>query len=121
LRHHPIAIEVARMPIEDDILPLTKPVVGTSGKVYTELPIPKGTPITISAIGYNLCIALADPSLAVYSCHCFRDRNKDVWGPDAYEFRPERWLEVKEQVESPVGVYGNLYGHAWSFDAGIEY
>ena len=27
-----------------------------------------------------------------------------MWGPDAYEFRPERWSEMKEQVESPVGV-----------------
>ena len=35
-------------------------------------------------------------------------RNKEVWGPDAYEFRPERWLNVNEKPESPVGVYGNL-------------
>lgn len=39
----------------------------------------------------------------------FHGRNQDVWGPDAHEFRPERWFEMKEQVESPVGVYGNLY------------
>lgn len=49
-----------------------------------------------------------------YSCHCFHDRNQDLWGPDAYAFRPERWFETSEQVESPVGVYGNLYDHAWS-------
>jgi len=36
-------------------------------------------------------------------------RNQDVWGPDAHAFRPERWFEMKDQVESPVGVYGNLY------------
>ena len=35
-------------------------------------------------------------------------RNKDVWGPDAYEFRPERWLDMNERPESPVGVYGNM-------------
>lgn len=38
----------------------------------------------------------------------FHGRNQDVWGPDAHEFRPERWFEMKERVESPVGVYGNL-------------
>ena len=57
----------------------------------------------------------------MYSYNHFYDRNKDVWGTDAYEFRPERWLEMKEQVESPVGVYGNLYGRAGCFGAGIEY
>jgi len=88
LRIHPAAVEIVRMPTQDDILPLTKPIVGTSGRVYTELPIPKGTTVTISTLGYNL--------------------NRDLWGPDAYEFRPERWFEMSEQVESPVGVYGNL-------------
>jgi len=88
LRLHPIAVEVVRTPIQDDILPLTKPIVGTSGKVYNELPIPKGTVVSLSSFGYNL--------------------NQDVWGTDACAFRPERWFGLREQAESPVGVYGNL-------------
>ena len=55
MRIDPVAVEIVREPIEDDVLPLTKPIVGTSGRVYAELPIPKGTPITISMIGYNWC------------------------------------------------------------------
>jgi len=43
-----------------------------------------------------------------------------VWGPDAYEFRPERWFEMNEEVHSPVGVYGNMYGHARTSDAAVE-
>ena len=50
---HPAALEIVRAPIQDDVLPLTKPFVGTSGRVYTELPIPEATAIYISAIGYN--------------------------------------------------------------------
>jgi len=34
--------------------------------------------------------------------------NKDLWGPDAYEFRPERWFGMNEEPESHIGVYGNL-------------
>ena len=51
----------------------------------------------------------------------FRDRNKDLWGPDAHVFRPERWFEMNKEVESSFGVYGNLYGYAWSSDGAIEY
>ena len=108
-------MEIIRAPIEDDVLPLTKPIVGSSGRVYTELPIPKGTPIFISLHGYNLLVPFANPAISFspersYFCIC--NRNQDLWGPDAQVFRPERWFEMNEQVESPVGVYGNLYGHA---------
>jgi len=88
LRLYPIAVEIVRTPVEDDVLPLKKPIVGASGRVYTELPIPKGTHIAISLHGYNL--------------------NPELWGPDAHVFRPERWFEMSQGIESPVGVYGNL-------------
>jgi len=51
-------VEVMREPIEDDLLPLSKPIVGTSGKVYTDLPVPKGTMVTLSAFGYNMYVIL---------------------------------------------------------------
>ena len=50
---------MSRTLTQDDVLPLTKPIVGASGRVYTELPIPKGTNITISMTGYNLYLFLA--------------------------------------------------------------
>ena len=122
MRVHPIVAELVRAPIRDDVLPLTKPIVGASGRVYSELPVPKGTAVTLSTFGYNLYIVSPShyhPGTTLISLLC--DRNQDLWGPDAREFRPERWLGMNEQVDSPVGVYGNLYGDAWSFGRAVEY
>ena len=59
----------------------------------TSLPIAKGTGIFI----------------AIYSSN----RNKAIWGEDATEWKPERWLGdgvPKAVVEARIpGVYSNLY------------
>ena len=56
MRVYPVAIEVWLTPKEDDVLPLSKPIVGLSGKVYKELPVAARTLILISALGYNLYV-----------------------------------------------------------------
>jgi len=61
LRVHPVAIEIFREAAKDDVLPLTKPIVGISGKVHNELPIPAGTPVYISTVGYNLYVRHLNP------------------------------------------------------------
>jgi len=61
LRVHPIGIEIIRVAAKDDVLPLTKPIVGISGKVHNELPIPAGTPVYISTVGYNLYVRSLNP------------------------------------------------------------
>lgn len=88
LRVHPPVIDILRITSDHDVIPLSKPVVGNSGKEYNELAVPKGTVVGISPYGYNL--------------------NQDVWGADAEKWRPERWLEGIKNQESQVGVYGNL-------------
>lgn len=73
------------------LLPVSKPIVGVDGKEMTEIIVPKGTNIIMSIFSSN--------------------RNVDLWGPDAHEWKPERWLsplpEKLTQAKLP-GVWAHL-------------
>ncbi|KZT00821.1 cytochrome P450 [Laetiporus sulphureus 93-53] len=93
LRLDPIAPLAMRDALADTVLPLSKPVRGIDGTLLRELPIAKGTKIIIGVLGSNT--------------------NKDVWGDDSLEFKPERWLSREsstmsdEDISIP-GMYANL-------------
>lgn len=61
LRVHAPVIDMQRIPNKDTVLPLSRPVVGVSGKVYNELPVPAGTYMSISVTGYNLYVPVPLP------------------------------------------------------------
>ncbi|KAJ6462531.1 cytochrome P450 [Mycena sanguinolenta] len=88
LRVHAPAEFTSRQAMEDDVLPLSKSYVDRHGKLYNSISIRKGTRISI-------------PISAVH-------RDKDIWGSDASEFRPERWEHIPVAVNSVPGVWGNL-------------
>ncbi|KAJ7099339.1 cytochrome P450 [Mycena belliarum] len=89
LRFHPVSFNNFRQSATDDVLPLLRPITLRSGEVITELPVPKGMKVIISIAAYN--------------------RNKDVFGPDAHIFNPERWLNGSmRKPDAPVGAYANL-------------
>ena len=75
----------------DTILPLSEPVVGIDGQLMSEIPVPKDTPVVV---GIQAC-----------------NRNKALWGDDALEWKPERWLsplpDALGKAHVP-GVYANL-------------
>ncbi|KAK0462505.1 cytochrome P450 [Desarmillaria tabescens] len=96
LRFHPIIYHIFRMAPQDDVIPLNKPVMLTTGKVVKEIPISKGTYIMTSVAGYN--------------------RNKSIWGEDAHVFDPTRWFRGGMSKDVLVGVYGNLF----SFGGGLR-
>lgn len=77
--------------LEDTILPLSRPIRGVDGSSIHEVPIPKGSSILIGVLGSNT--------------------NKAIWGEDASEWRPERWLEPMPSTISEAsipGVFSNL-------------
>ena len=89
---------------QDAVLPLHRPILSRYGEPLDKVAIPKGTTLIISILNANL--------------------DKKIWGEDAREWRPERWLaalsneddenrqgkapETKTGMTYP-GVYANMY------------
>jgi cytochrome P450 len=96
MRLHPIVWELFRTAGEDDIIPLAFPITSVRGEKVSAIPVLKGQSITVQFACYN--------------------RNPDVWGVDADEFRPERFLDAKAAATASVGVYANLL----NFSAGVR-
>ncbi|KAF9047357.1 cytochrome P450 [Panaeolus papilionaceus] len=88
MRFHPALYHNYRQAVNDDVLPLSKPIITTDGKKLTELPIPKGTKTILSIAAYN--------------------RNTELFGEDAHIYNPDRWLERTERKGPALGVHGNL-------------
>ena len=74
------------------VMPLSTPIQGKDGKLIHEIIVPKDTTIHIGIRESN--------------------RNKAVWGEDAYEWKPERWLKPLPRSVTDAripGVYSNLW------------
>lgn len=72
-------------------MPLSNPIKGNDGKFMSEIPVPKGTIVTVGILASNC--------------------NEELWGPDAHEWNPERWLKPLPQSVTDAhipGVYSNL-------------
>lgn len=58
--------------LQDTVLPLSDPVRDIHGRMVHEVLLAKGTTVMVGIHGYN--------------------RKKALWGDDAAEWKPERWL-----------------------------
>ncbi|EIW61057.1 cytochrome P450 [Trametes versicolor FP-101664 SS1] len=91
MRLYPPVQFVIRAAAKDMTLPLFKPIQARDGSPMSEVAVPKDTMIVLHSWGCNT--------------------NKAVWGDDAYEWKPERWLgelpKVLDEARIP-GVYSNL-------------
>ncbi|KAK7456487.1 hypothetical protein VKT23_010737 [Stygiomarasmius scandens] len=88
LRLHPILAEVIREAAEDDMIPLEFPITTVSGEVINQIPIKKGQRIHMGLGASN--------------------RLECVWGPDAPEWNPSRFLEGTRLSVTNVGIISNL-------------
>ncbi|KIJ06503.1 hypothetical protein PAXINDRAFT_20308 [Paxillus involutus ATCC 200175] len=82
--HAPIG-ETVRVAMKDDVVPLEKSFTDKHGVVHDAIRIRKGTTI-------------ATPILVM-------NRSKELWGPDAHEFKPERWDDVPKAVFNSPGIW----------------
>jgi len=91
LRVYPPVTLLPREARKDMVLPLSEPILGLDGNLIHEIPIPKDTDLVIGTIGSNC--------------------NRAIWGEDALEWKPERWLSPLPAAVSEAhipGVYSNL-------------
>ncbi|KAF9260708.1 cytochrome P450 [Marasmius fiardii PR-910] len=91
LRYNPVSAYITKMALEDDCIPLNRPIVAEGGKRVNEIHVGKGQRILLSTNGYH--------------------RNPDFFGHDAHLFNPERWINGeagKERLAARIGVYSNL-------------
>ncbi|PPR03959.1 hypothetical protein CVT24_008314 [Panaeolus cyanescens] len=83
--------------LEDTILPLSEPIIGVDGRKMHEIHVPKGTSLVIGLLASN--------------------RNKDLWGPDAHKWNPERWLNPLPEALLAAHLPG-IYANLMTFSAG---
>lgn len=77
---------------KNTVVPLLRPVKGIDGTLIHEVPIAEGQDVTIGLVTANCDL--------------------EIWGPDAAEWKPERWLNPLPESVSEAhlpGVYSGMY------------
>ncbi|KDR76361.1 hypothetical protein GALMADRAFT_68089 [Galerina marginata CBS 339.88] len=97
LRLYPPVSMVIRTTREDIVLPLSTPIKGLDGREIHEIPVPNNTNIIVGVMAAN--------------------RNPEIWGPDSYEWKPERWLKPLPDTVPNAHLPG-IYSHLMTFLGG---
>ncbi|KAJ7260996.1 cytochrome P450 [Mycena rebaudengoi] len=85
--HAPVPLTV-RVAMRDDLIPLSTPYTDVNGTVHESLRILKGQEVLLPIFELN--------------------RDAEIWGPDALEFKPERWEASTPVTNSIPGVWGHM-------------
>lgn len=74
--------------MEDDTIPFSEPVRTRTGETWNEVPVQKGQMVMISAYTYN--------------------RLPSIWGDNADDWVPERFVGMEGKTRISVGLHANL-------------
>ncbi|PBK85490.1 cytochrome P450 [Armillaria gallica] len=88
LRLHPIAPTLMRRTIQDECFLLSESIITKDGKVLKYIPIPQGQTLLCSIYTYN--------------------RLPSIWGSDADQWNPDRFINNRAKPQAPLGMYANL-------------
>jgi len=99
LRLFPPLTTIPRVSKKDMVMPVHFPIKGNDGREMTEIYVPQDTTIFMSINAAN-----QDPGL---------------WGEDAFEWKPQRWLETLPESLTEARVPG-VYSHMLTFLGGIR-
>ncbi|KAJ7584778.1 cytochrome P450 [Mycena floridula] len=97
LRLYPPVSQIVKTANQDTVLPLSSPMRGVDGSELNEIFVPKDTYINVSILSAN--------------------RNPDIWGPDALDWKPERWLNPLPSTVKNAPNPG-VYSHLMTFSGG---
>ncbi len=81
----------------DEVIPLGAPIISESGETLESIPVPKGTTVVIPIRAIN--------------------RSTAIWGENAKEFVPERWMESEKGL-TPGAKQIQGYHHLLTFSDG---
>ncbi|PCH41671.1 cytochrome P450 [Wolfiporia cocos MD-104 SS10] len=88
LRLHPLVYLLVRTAQADDVIPLSRPVMTSSGRSISEIHVQKGQNVSVSVWAYQ--------------------RLPEIWGDDANQFNPDRFLRLDKERQINLGTYANL-------------
>ncbi|KAI0826700.1 cytochrome P450 [Trametes gibbosa] len=97
LRVYPPVGALMRVVRKDAVLPLSAPIRGRDGTLMDAVPVKKGLRIFTD----------------IRACNT----NKELWGPDACEWKPERWLSPLPRALEEAHIPG-VYSHLMTFIGG---